>query len=120
MKPEHYPSLERCKKLTEMGFPITQFVYEKHDIEKFEDSWKIYLRLGGYCKSWNTHWHLDSVYPSVMELLDEIQKWKISIHYSYPDWRVVPKWESSWTRDSYLPNALADMWIWLKENGHIE
>lgn len=124
IKSEHYPSLELCKKLTEIGFPETAINYEqlKTDEEADFSIW-YFAKSSAY-----------NIYrcPSVMEMLDviprEIMKngfwrWYLSIQatdisYSVAflfDW--VPRWEY-FARDT-LPNALAEMWLWLKENKYI-
>ncbi len=78
-------------------------------------------------------WYNESlplVCPSVMELLDEIPKdikwcWA-TIVKNYSGWYVRFEWEYApmwmawdrWQCDS-LPNALAEMWLWLKENNYL-
>jgi len=107
----HYPSLELCKKLTELGFPET----EKH---------KQYLWVGNFkC-------------PSIAELLDEIPEnilwieW-IMWHFKMTkiwscyaafisqteDWPVLD--EYIWFWDGNIPNALAEMYVWCVENNYI-
>lgn len=101
MNNAHYPSLELCKKLMEAGF-----IWSARSQVLWTDKY---------------------VCPSVMELLDEIPKkivyWtegyfsikKLDFYivwYSFDNWQV----SFSWT----LPNALAEMWLWLKENNYVK
>ncbi len=127
MTPLHYPSLELCKKLTEAGFPEeTSCHFRKNNSDIYEHTfWP-----------WNDESY---VCPSVMELLDEMPNW---ITVKYKDWDV---WNykleigRQWTSESIeayyahyvelnwayvfclgtLPNALAEMWLWLKENNYL-
>jgi len=126
LKSEHYPSLELCKKLTEAGFPQT------------ENEWKTW-------QDWLIKWILPAKIkkkwlwglltwrrcPSIAELLDELPK---SIetedleYYLYIDVtndKVYYTDDNCWSCESelliehfweHLPNALAEMWLWLKEN----
>jgi len=124
MNTSHYPSLELCKKLTEIGFPIT---------EKFWQYWKI-------CDAFHDCMiHSEaSVCPSVMEMLDvmpqSIIEWVLQISHDCHDdgswdlyWAVeYSAWQSwSFPMEScdddkwWLPNALAEMVIWLHQNNYI-
>lgn len=62
---------------------------------------------------------VEYVCPSISELLDELPKWDISIRWVYPDWRVIHDSKNYGTRDEFLPNALALMWIRLKEDNYL-
>ena len=53
MNPLHYPSIELCKKLTEAGFPETEYKPTQYLNSEFNEY----------------------VCPSVMELLDEMPKY---------------------------------------------
>ena len=101
MNTPHYPSLELCKKLTESGFPRTEI-----DIDKdwcLEKDWAEYK-----C-------------PSVMELLDEIpcsvtllkkSDWTYSVNRNNPRNRKHTEWKTA-------SDALAEMYLWLKENNYL-
>lgn len=58
MKTEHYPSLELCQKLTDIGFPVCDHFWQ----------------YGKICNSWHDAMIFSeaSVCPSVMEMLDVI------------------------------------------------
>lgn len=139
MNTNHYPSLDLCKKLTEAGFPETdqiqvrsvwRYVTWPNAGQWFE--FKIQRRPRPWdpvtcdCKE-------EYYCPSVMELLDKMPKdysdtfvssFKITI-----DMRNEEQWatisvtkngatnyeEFTWT----FPNALASMWLWLKENNYL-
>lgn len=138
MNPSHYPKLELCKKLTEIGFPETDLCYgetkkayipEKIQIRDWysvDAEWSVFINI----------W----VCPSVMEMLDEmpafINVWK-SDHF---DLKIVKQGKNFcvqyfpaqifWT-DKYLPNritlvvcetlpnALAEMVLYLHESKYI-
>lgn len=120
MNSSHYPSLELCKKLTEEGFPeATSCHFRRNNSDIYE----------------HTFWPWDDesyVCPSVMELLDEMPKlihywW---IHYLTINWewtgnwyfncRYKPTyWEGKMFHNEAIPNALAEMWLWLKENNYL-
>ena len=134
MNTSHYPSLELCKKLSANSFPKTTeevMVYKQLS----EDFWShIEPRYMQHTNGSTSR----IVCPSVMELLDEMPG-------SIPDWRnrafsiwtlVMWKfwwfwwvqyweWVEEWQTKKYceskesLPNALAEMWLWLKENKFI-
>lgn len=118
----HYPSLKLCKKLTEIGFPTT-----------FQHIWDY-----GWTIIWC--WEIPEwmyVSPSVMEMLDEmpsdIQVWSedefdtydlsifkleektFCIRYSLSEYVDEYIEEFNWT----LPNALAEMILWLVENKYL-
>lgn len=68
------------------------------------------------------------VCPSIMELLDsipnKIKSSKLQWHYlsmlNSFDWGIVVcYWTLIKVRKDTLPNALAEMWIWLKENKYL-
>lgn len=120
MNPSHYPSLELCRKLTEAGFPEeTSCHFRRNNSDIYE----------------HTFWPWDDasyVCPSVMELLDEMPDtiaqeyllhfWKNNdrqywVSYQEVEWKHW-LWEcGKWFET--LPNALAEMWLWLVENGYI-
>jgi len=126
MNTSHYPSLELCKKLTEAGFPITVKV-RKLNMAWYQAPQCLHIPI------W--YW----VCPSVMELLDEMPNF---IQVKYKDWDVwnykleIGRQWASKSREAYyvhyvewtwahsfmlwtLPNALAEMWLWLKENNYL-
>ncbi len=122
MNPSHYPSLELCKKLTEIGFPETErdwlndWWYE-HGSERYawiskdtdiKDEW-VRLRC-----------------PSIMEMIDIMPD---SIHDKIwqKKWLEIGKkfvaYSTNWMAvhmvDWPIPNALAEMMLWLHENNYI-
>ncbi len=113
MNNSHYPDLERCKKLTEVGFPETD--------KEMTKNWDIVLE--------NTMMRPVCLCPSVMEMLDIIPNpieidWnksflsfcKTCATYSWYEYE-----DENMLFEAYqpLPNALADMILWLHENKHI-
>ncbi len=115
MNTSHYPSIELCAKLTEIEFPKT---------EKLLTSFWIY----------NNNSNLDSIQseveytcPSIMEMLDVIH-FEIEFYWEFLQLyikrvskensnlvykkKAVEIWNFNWP----LPNALAEMIIWLHEN----
>ena len=160
MSTTHYPSLELCKKLTEVGFPDTQYWYVNFDIDSWYPYWRDNSEEYFYIKSefvisWRKYekWRKNDIWisdltkdkdeikeedviryvcPSVMEMLDiiyiplhhrisidkmfDIDDWiwhKVSF-YSSEHFNNTLKW-FQWT----LPNALAEMILWLHENNYI-
>lgn len=124
--PLHYPTLDRCKKLTDLGFPDTENGYfkEKDDTE--------FIFTKNY---WETNNPLYDRYvcPSVMEMIDVLQSnW---FEYVIENKAISPIWheyaitlymEASPKNKRYplktsdtIPNWLADIVIWLVENGHL-
>lgn len=97
--PLHYPDLERCKKLKEIWYPLRE------------------------AESPFANWER----PSVMEMLDVIPEeineyslwirkqynWDYDVCFSDPMGDEMYDW--FWT----LPNALADLILWLVENGYL-
>lgn len=133
----HYPDIERCKKLTEIGFPQTKWIALITDYG-YED--------GDRFTAWNGFW----LCPSVMELLDVIYwKWikykadekddkdnwaSLYVHIEQADlWYIVSlRWHSKefgremkfwkthcWKAIEWLPNALCDLIFWLVENKYL-
>jgi hypothetical protein len=114
MNPSHYPSLELCKRLTETWFPKTEKIIEINQNEYPKTMWNIWV---------NCYYS-----PNIAELLDELP-WEIEGCYlsivKQFDWcydisyqELFVSWElhkTLWT----LPNALAEMWLWLKENNYL-
>lgn len=113
MNTSHYPSLELCKKLTEIGFttandsdisfPITEMSYHNGRIIKNEytEFWAI--------KNWFSC-------PSVMEMLDVMPLGAFKITYAL-NWTI--RHDSDFVTVWELPNALAEMILWLHENNYI-
>lgn len=116
MNSNHYPNLELCKKLKEIGFPETELYYDSHAINKVDWYWI------------TTDWEYPC--PSVMEMLDVMPnciknnwgyplkisrtKWGTFI-VAYQDWKFLLR-DFIWDN---LPNALASMLIWLVENKYL-
>lgn len=115
MNQSHYPDLDRCKKLKDIGFLETE--------KSFTHNW------------WPALWYSTvvdcEIKPSVMEMSDvipnsiriedrnfifTIRKFEDIYSLWYENWKnVILKLHSEWT----LPNALADMVIWLVENKYL-
>ena len=146
MNSSHYPILELCKKLTEAGFPRTTMFTQQSS--SFMENWYLVMNtkirdeiFNPKCfENWSTTADMkkEIVYPSVMELLDEMPKeiiegWMFEflltlspqISPEFVEWNFTVQYLSSviplcdinisWT----LPNALAEMWLWLKENKYL-
>lgn len=122
MNTSHYPSIELCKKLTEIGFPTT-----------FQHTWD---------SLWTVIWCLEVpewmyVCPSVMEMLDVMPKSFVYEHKLFKRaYELEIKWNnyaSKYMVEYYcfvnreclinytdnLPNALASMILWLHENSYL-
>ncbi len=133
MKQEHYPSLELCKKLTEIGFPKTQHTYSFW-WDKCEEEFTIVDEDDDGVS--RTEFYRC---PSVMEMLDvmprDIHVW----HHQYT-WSITPYWFTYVPNQSHStdiipffatdmnddtaglsidPNAIAEMILWLHENKYI-
>lgn len=110
---DHYPSLELCKKLKEIGFPHTEFSY-------YPEIWKVMM----FSKN-SVTWPC----PSVMEMLDVIpddirveilpnnKYYTVWCYFTNIDIDSKRFGSSDWSCS--VPNALAEMIIWLHENKHI-
>ncbi len=147
MNTNHYPNLELCRKLTEAGFPETQLwifdtrkSWKKYNcpyVSEYEEPkfipfwnikiWESELEITDFKNNPSAGYNesLPLVCPSVMELLDEIKipiamtkrtDWTYNISINNPYIRVKMNGKRiEWT----LPNALAEMWLWLKENNYL-
>lgn len=138
MNPIHYPSLELCKKLTEIGFPTT-FQHRWENESTVIWCWEI------------PEWFYVS--PSVMEMLDvmpkeipytiKVSRVEVPVHrnlvigkntlsgwyyckYVYgtmygrlTDNKIVQFMNTAKHINWTLPNALAEMILWLVENNYI-
>lgn len=125
MNTSHYPSLELCKKLTEIGFPMTQ------NIKLF--CWDSWYKNAVYNEEIHSDKY-DYVCPDIMEMLDVMPNdlsdwidnaiclifWK---HFDADTFYVCYQEEWNTKTESYfrwtLPNTLAEMVIWLYENNYI-
>ena len=135
MNPYHYPDLERCKKLTELGFPKTEKTWWIYSKDKFVIRTPIELELE--CiktfRIWDYYPKQFIACPSVMEMLDvipkvftdsDMEREELTILYHkkgidvWYAWFDIPIEERMINGDT-LPNALADLIVWLVENGHI-
>ena len=134
----HYPSLELCKKLTEAGFPRTEMYIGEYRHTQLNKEFEVTIRDS--CYEWDYETFRNVWFcPSVMELLDEMPNW---ITIKYKDWdvwnyklEIGRQWTSesieayyvhyvewNWAYAFYLntlPNALSEMWLWLKENNYL-
>lgn len=110
MNTAHYPSLELCKKLTEIGFPSTEV--------DMEIDWII---------EWNWNWW-ELRCPNTMEMIDTlpssvVKDWEPSLYHlslgkDYVKYSVL-YYEDEEFLVSFgwaLPDSLASMYIWLHEN----
>lgn len=131
MNTSHYPSLELCKKLQSEWFPETDLGWLYSDT-------KSSIMRPDYM-TWNNDddWLTrDCCAPSVMELLDEMPR-DIHVWPHQYTWSITPYWFTYSPNQSHStktipffstdinsnisidPNALAEIWLWLKENGYL-
>lgn len=115
--PLHYPDLDRCRELTKLGFPRTAFAWSISKTKILVDNWEG-RRPNILC-------------PSVSEMLDVIpdtlhDDWQLHIWKNNDSqyWVVFEEvnWDclkTPWTWFETLPNALADLIIWLVENNYL-
>lgn len=116
-----YPYLDFCKKMTELWFIITER-YTKENNE--------FYRYDQLISEENTklpEWMF--VRPSIAELLNELPKslvrkskadtWTYSIYISHDDVEYTVSYQNIYFTQWTLPNALAEMWIWLKQNDYL-
>ena len=114
MNQSHYPSLELCKRLTEANFPSTE--------KCIWDSWSIYPYPA---ESFNLPWESLVAYrcPSIAELLDklpeEIDTYELVIYKNNSWYWSIKKMPPLIDVEGTIPNALAEMWLWLIENWYI-
>lgn len=121
----HYPSLELCKKLTANWFPKTEKCWTR-SLKWDEESKTFPYELSSRPTPWGYYFA-----ASVMELLDELPQsiikfqlthWLSMYKRDFWDnlWQVCyyNNWSGIYRRDT-LPNALAEMWLWLKENNYL-
>ena len=129
MNTSHYPSLELCKKLTEIGFPDTG--HSTYDGKKLCEPNMVMVRyaLSDYDKLVRVRKEWEYVCPSIMEMLDVMP----NIIDKGSEWfyLVISKNSACFERTLYadvfhlcefyqkLPNALAEMILWLHENNYI-
>jgi hypothetical protein len=122
MNNSYYPSLELCKKLTEIGFPECRRCYSRYFDWKLDkdEEWVIF--------AWALNW-VTYVCPSVMEMLDVMPIEIKTSAYRYVlttfpnsvwyfNFNYLPRKEKKcikWTP----PNALAQMILWLVENKYL-
>ena len=116
MNPLHYPSLELCKKLTEIWFPDTLLS---------NGSWWIdSIPYSTYAK-WETS---RTVCPSVMEMLDvipwwiETEDWVCNLVLRKERWWENWYYDKNWSAmifNDTLPNTLAKMILWLVEDKYL-
>lgn len=107
MKTSHYPSLWLCKQISDNWFPKTEIMVESKNmaIDK-----------------------IDIIsYPSIWELLDNIPYF-IEIFWWQRRNLIIEHHTVRYSMNSHtfkcthsnnLPNALAEMWLWLNENGYL-
>lgn len=118
--PLHYPTFDRCKKLTELWFPETErwFFKEKDDTE--------FIFTTNYWETNNPSYDR-YVCPSVMEMMDTIPnkigtfKFRIEIHDSFfrSLYREIDIDITFMVKEWTLPNILADTIISLAGNNHL-
>lgn len=127
MNTSHYPDLELCKILIEAVFPKTELCWYEWKNDKY--NWKIpvWIDFPRSTESFNEY-----VCPSIAELLDELPKliledrYFLNIEMDYwGTWIIVYQncycWDKCFDAIKWenLPNALAEMWLWLKENNYL-
>lgn len=132
MNPLYHPRLELCRKLQEIGFPDTYMCMVV--------LWEDYTDILEYSSS--TNWYNDEVEkcvcPSVMEMLSVMPKviseklltYTLNINSDWTDYDVSYSCYNNTHSDIFyistfyscyweLPNALAEMVLWLYENKYI-
>ena len=128
MNTSHYPSLELCKKLTDLGFPMNKLIYH------ITNWWSLICNMDVY-KLTNQKppiGGVEYVCPSISELLDEmplsIQWCVLTIVRNIHDKDIYYQVSYEHINDGIiflnilketLPDALALIWIWLKENNYL-
>ena len=157
MNTSHFPSLDLCKRLTEAGFPQTEYWFVNFTIDSWYPYWRddneedFYLKKDFHISSIKYQkdrkddlWIAESTKkkdeikledsvryscPSIAELLDELpnsrnrtvaveiytkETWNPVIVYNIGNEIMKTFW---WEDDARsIPNALAECWLWLKEN----
>lgn len=138
---KHYPSLELCKKLTEIGFPITElefhwggrYTWKIVQDEEWDDIEELVVeyQIGEVRTNFTDYKFPALVCPSVMEMI-EVMPATIFVEWAYrmyihkcDDWTHCIEFIDTdgnsivekiyWT----LPNILAEMIICLKEKNHL-
>lgn len=119
MNTSHYPSLDLCKKLTANGFPRTEmwlldFWYDR------ANQWDIMPY--DFCLDCEDYEWTTYRCPSIAELLDELPEWMIEFERIGKEWKIWYWYEDENPHIIYsinLPNALAEMYLWLKENNYL-
>jgi len=127
MNPAHYPSLDLCKKLTEEGFPQTEMYIWEFRHRQLNKEFEITIRDN--CYEWDyEEFRNFSFCPSIAELFDELPTWRnltpiveivtnellCPVRLISADWEFIKAFW--WNETDWIPNALAEMWLWLKEN----
>ena len=134
MNTNHFPDITRCKKLTDIGFPKTELYRDRQ--------WELTHSYSGSSSSNKCAFQTSDIVryyscPSVMEMLDVIPdqieiKWKWKAFFSidklwhgyYACYTAYTKPESEtfpwWPVNTWLPNGLVDLIIWLHENNYIK
>lgn len=137
MNTSHFPDLERCKKLTKVGFPETQMERIQNSFSKdwiwMTDKARNELFdkrcFENLCSTADVKRHYRC--PSVSELLDEMPYWVILSKLKpdkYGNFKIKKEYTVSTSpcgsienhKTHWTPaNALSDMYIWLKENNYL-
>ena len=128
LKSEHYPSLELCKRLTCRWFPETEKWEYFTDIDTYLEKPSIAELLDELPKvieayGWFALLSILYCYPNgekVSIIYKFLSPVKIPTIYTKDDWTEYAKMDKNTTlhclQEDTLPDALAEMWIWLKEN----
>ena len=139
MNTSHYPTLELCKKLAKIGFPETDKIYSRSVWRylTWPEAWQWFpFSIKRRPRQWDIitcDCKEEYLCPSVMEMLDVIPEF-IDEYKRSPSFSMWTYWcryrsyapedpEVQWKQiDFYedtLPNALANMILWLHENKFI-
>ena len=121
METSHLPSYENCQKLKEIWFPQEGYYWYETESKTIDD------KKGMEWQNRACEW-LEWVYaPSVMEMIDIMPMEDIIItneectFENWCDFVITFRWD--WftyeEKNEDLPNALAEMIIWLHENNFI-
>lgn len=116
--PLHYPTLDRCKKLTELGFPETINGWWRNYWSRINPDVRIHHEKYHFWK-WRP-----LVLPSVIEMMDLIPKDIFYDIFPYQEKQeyfveIISSTCFKSISSDTIPNALADMIIWLVENDYL-
>lgn len=130
MNPLHYPSLEICKKLTEDWFGNTEKLYITpfpHNRPSWEIKWIIIDSDKSLYYEWEVDIYVAASNSSITDAAKSKNLWDDKYFFyqiSNPIWNQIKiiDWDERkihFIISDTLPNALAEMWLYLKQNNYI-